>query len=181
MWLWSHVLTVRKGCLVFCNTLLSVTVWATSSCSKHTLHSLRDFFLHQQMQYRNPLFHIKHLKKNFHSTSKGKPWKCMIFLKCPATGNVCIDRKTRGFLADSLTVWCQYYYLMLQSRGRSLPWLWWLLCGVFSWHSVLLWPSPWQEWPFQKSPYQAVSGTQSRSLSERDERPWCQIYEKFYY
>lgn len=28
----AGILTVRKGCRVFCNTLLSVTVWATSSC-----------------------------------------------------------------------------------------------------------------------------------------------------
>lgn len=32
-------LTVRNGCLVFCSTLLSVTVWATSSCQTLTLLS----------------------------------------------------------------------------------------------------------------------------------------------
>lgn len=44
LWLWSQVLTVRKGCLVFCNTLLSVTVWATSSCSKNTRFAAHEIF-----------------------------------------------------------------------------------------------------------------------------------------
>lgn len=42
---------------------------------KHTLCSSPDF-LHQQMQYKNPLFCIIPWK-NLHSTSKGKPWKFM--------------------------------------------------------------------------------------------------------
>lgn len=35
-------LTVRKGCLVFCRTRLSVTVWATSSCGQTAQVSDRD-------------------------------------------------------------------------------------------------------------------------------------------
>lgn len=62
LWLWSQVLTVRKGCLVFCNTLLSVTVWATSSCSKNTRFAAHEIFYINKCNIKPIILHYS-LKK----------------------------------------------------------------------------------------------------------------------